>query len=70
MSSAMRSAGSPLTSSTSAPVDVTVAPAPASSASAAPGSGVRIVTPSRDAAPRISLTLVSAISRPRPMTTR
>ena len=66
----MRSAGSPETVSVSRPVAATVAPAPASAAIASGRAVVRSATRSPDAAAISSATLVSAMTRPRPTTTR
>ena len=66
----MRSAASPETVSVSRPVAATVAPACASTVIASGRAVVRSVTRPPDAAASSSATLVSAMTLPRPTTTR
>src|SRR6266568_459720 len=69
-SATTRSAGSPEIMSASAPVAATVAPASSSTVVAFAGADVRSVTRSPDAAASRLATVVSAMTRPRPTTTR
>src|SRR6266498_1870669 len=69
-SATTRSASSPEIMSASAPVAATVAPASSSTVVASAGADVRSVTRSPDAAASRLATVVSAMTRPRPTTTR